>query len=120
MKWIFFLSTAIGLVQSEGTFTATSYMNTPRIGSTATLLPSAKVLIAGGATATAELFDPASESFTLTGDMVTPRRFHTATLLPDERVLVVGGFVGDSQNNVPTATAEIYNPTSEFSRRWTT
>jgi len=64
MKSIFFLSTAIALAQSGGTFTATSYMNTPRIGSTATLLPSGKVLIAGGATATAELFDPASESFT--------------------------------------------------------
>jgi Galactose oxidase, central domain len=78
---------------------------------TATLLTSAKILIAGGVdeqghpTCEAGLVDPASASFNATGGLVTARAGHTATLLNDGRVLVTGGT--DSNGNA-TATAELY------------
>ena len=103
---------SIALAQSGGTFTATGNMITTRTGHTATLLLNGKVLIAGGGTSSAELFDPTIGSFTPTGDTVTSRREHTATLLPDGRVLIVGGFTGDIRSNSLTASAEIYDPAS--------
>ena len=55
------------------------------------------VLVAGGtdisftASATAELYDPASGTWTATGDLNTARNLHTATLLPNGMVLVAAG-----------------------------
>lgn len=58
-------------------------MNVGRAGHTATLLPSGKVLIAGGDNlGTAELYNPTSGKFTKTGSMTTARDGDTATLLP--------------------------------------
>ena len=110
MKTVFFLGAAIAFAQSSGTFTATANMITARTGHTATLLQSGKVLIAGGRTSSAELFDPTTGVFTPTGDMITPRRYHTASLLADGRVLVAGGFFGAS--NSPVTSAELYYPSS--------
>jgi hypothetical protein len=72
-------------------------MSVPRVDHTATRLPNGKVLIAGGWAcapglicldtgyqifATAELYDPATQTFTPTkGLMTTPRYGHTATLI---------------------------------------
>jgi hypothetical protein len=91
-------------------------MSTTRFGHTATLLPNGKVLIAGGSIyhsdsgylASAEVFDPASNTFSIVGSMASPRRYHTATLLHDGRVLVAGG----SNVNGSLATAEEYDPAS--------
>src|SRR5579859_3376436 len=64
---------------------------------TGTLLPSGKVLLAGGeellstATAESELYDPITGKFQPTGSLVVAREDHTATLLQDGRVLIVGG-----------------------------
>ncbi len=88
-------------------WTVTGTMVTPRSGHTATLLPSGKVLVAGGGTkpnASAELYDPATGAWTVTGTMVTPRSGHTATLLPSGKVLVAGG------GTKPNASAELYDP----------
>ncbi len=57
---------------------------------TATLLPSGKVLIAGGGNFVAELFDSATGTFSLTGSMSISRVWHTATLLPNGEVVVTG------------------------------
>jgi hypothetical protein len=89
--------------------------------STATLLNTGNILIAGGmtqiqgteVTETAELFNPALLTFSYTGALTTARAAHTATLLPDGKVLIVGGI--DANNN-SLASAELYDPaTATFS-----
>lgn len=63
---------------------------------TATLLPSGKVLVAGGYISSPlvtveEYNSPAFGHWTMTGLLKTNRYHHTATLLPNGRVLVAGG-----------------------------
>jgi hypothetical protein len=64
------------------------------------LLPDSMVLIAAGmashgrASATAELYDPATGTWMATGSLNTARGYHTATLLENGRVLVAGGGSG--------------------------
>jgi N-acetylneuraminic acid mutarotase len=81
------------------------------------------VLAAGGLSrydhqlASAELYDPGSESWTPTGAMRVARSRHTATLLPDGRVLVAGGFdiQGAMDANVESmgrGTPEVFDPSS--------
>jgi len=50
-----------------------------------------RVLVTGGETDTAEIFDPDTEAFAPTGSMSTSRARHTSVLLWDTRVLVAGG-----------------------------
>ena len=99
-----------------------------RLKSTATLLNTGNILIAGGmtenlnmppgtptpVTATAELFNAGSLTFSYTtGSLATPRAAHTATLLPDGKVLIVGGVDANGQ---ALASAELYDPaTGTFS-----
>jgi hypothetical protein len=95
-----------------------------RYGHTATLLPSGKVLIAGGLDsqdsliAAAELYDPAAvapaANFTTTGTLVTPRFEHKTALLPNGQVLLVGGeYVFDGgAGDQPMQHAELYDPAS--------
>jgi hypothetical protein len=96
-----------------GTFAPTGSPAKARYSHTATRLPDGRVLIAGGslgpndnpaatATATAEIYDPATGKFTQTGSMTTPRVSHSATLLKDGRVLMLGSWSDFS--------AEIYDP----------
>jgi hypothetical protein len=88
------------------------------MGHSATLLPDGKVLLAGGTAAsglvlaTAELYNPATNSFAATTqDMTEGRSLHTATLLADGKVLLAGG---------ASATAELYDPaTGRFIRTGT-
>src|SRR5205807_9352939 len=105
---------------STGSWSITGSMAFPRNGHTATLLPNGKVLVAGGATpgtayggavqsaatASAELYDPATGSWSVTASMATARYAHTATLLPNGKVLVAGGYNGSGT----TAGAELYDP----------
>ncbi len=79
---------------------------------TATVLPSGRVLLAGGTAAAAgylefaELYDPKTGTFTTTGHIIEQRIYHTATLLRSGKVLIVGGAgpVGGFH-----ATAELYD-----------
>ena len=71
---------------------------------TATLLPSGKVLVAGGkhgsgVLAHSELYDPATGEFTPTNLMKVARYDHTATLLPSGKVLVTGGKDGHRRSS---------------------
>jgi hypothetical protein len=79
-------------------------------------LPSGKVLILGGGEretyASAEVYDPATETFASAGTMTWPRESHTATLLPNGQILIAGG----ANSLGPTASAEIYDPAAGTSR----
>jgi hypothetical protein len=90
----------------------------PRAGHTATLLPNGKVLLVGGSAswpptaavaASAELYDPVTNTLTATGALTLGRRGgHSATLLSDGKVLVTGG--DDLTSTEGRAEAEIYDP----------
>jgi MYXO-CTERM domain-containing protein len=96
-----------------GTFVTTGAMGNARGSHTASVLPSGKVLVAGGydagqvAVTIAELFDPAGNAgagtFSATGALITGRFGHTASVLPSGKVLIVGGIGGN-------ATAELFDP----------
>jgi Kelch motif/Galactose oxidase, central domain len=99
-----------------GSLRETARMHTQRADHTSTLLPSGKVLIAGGFAgsgteshpfSTAELYDPRSGAFEPAGSMILGRSGHTATLLKNGKVLIVGGWTGPSASR---RAAEIYDP----------
>ena len=97
---------------------ATGSLNVPRAGHAAVLLPSNKVLVAGGSGTSAEIYDPATGQFTLTGALGVPRSDPKATLLNTGQVLVIGG---DSTGPSPYSlgfggTCELYDPATG---RWT-
>src|SRR5262249_47758786 len=87
---------------------ATAQMSTARSVPSLALLPSGKVLVVGG-DASAEIFDPPTNTFTATGGMVAARIKPTTAVLGDGRVLVVGGrYIHETIGT----TAEIYDPAS--------
>lgn len=77
---------------------------------TASLLSDGSVLLAGGGTDAAQLYDPVANAWTATGSMNVARTRATASVLPDHEVLVAGGYPPDT--GVPTATSELYNPST--------
>jgi hypothetical protein len=96
-------------------WTAIGSMATARTGHTATLLADGKVLVVGGVAAfgdytprsplaSAELYDPGTQTWTAAADMNEARDGHTATLLLDGNVLVVGG-----DNSPSPASTELYD-----------
>src|SRR5678815_5328856 len=91
-----------------GTWSAGRSLETARTNHTATLLPSGKVLVAGGRggsgfLVSAELHDPLTDTWHAAGSLTTARANHTATLLPSGKVLAVGG----SAKAQPLKTAEL-------------
>src|SRR3989454_1469707 len=92
--------------RGTGQFPPGSFANT------ATLLPSGKVLVAGGSEFdgsfnTAELYDPATGTWSYTGNVLRARESHTATLLPNGKVLIAAGFDYDYNS---LNSAELYDP----------
>lgn len=108
----------------EGTWEATAPLSVPRYDHTTTLLLGGRVLATAGRNVTpeqpvellasAEVYDPHSETWRATGSLSDARWSHTANLLRDGRVLVAGGF-GEpyraGSNAQPVLdTAELYDP----------
>jgi hypothetical protein len=95
---------------SIGAYTPTGPLSTSRDGSTLTLLPDGRILVAGGYSyqaeavlGSAEIYDPESGTFSLVAAAMTAaREGHCAVLLPAGQVLLLGG--------APTAFAERYDP----------
>jgi hypothetical protein len=110
----------------SGAWSATQGMVAARAGHAAVLLADGKVLVTGGVgnekpngdpvLASAELYDPASETWSATASMLVPRRDFSATLLADGKVLVAGGMaevpmMGGTGSEM-VASAELYDPGS--------
>ncbi len=102
---------------SNGIWTPTASMTSPRENHSATVLPNGTILVAGGlttttnATASAEVYDPVNGTWSTTGSMNNARAFHTATLLPNGTVLVAGGTATNpSSGGASLNTAEVYDP----------
>jgi WD40 repeat protein len=94
---------------ASGTWSAVASSRQARVSHTATLLPSGKVLVAGGhnnmgMVLDAELYDPAANTWTPAGTLSTSRSLHTALLLPSSgKVMVVGG------TSSSTSTVDLYD-----------
>jgi hypothetical protein len=109
-----------------GTWRATGSLRSNRSSATATLLPSGKVLVAGGRNyffpvhvqhtlSSSELYDPVTGTWSATGLMGAPREGHSATLLPSGNVLAAGGlFISQDRmgfiSTFVVASAELYDP----------
>jgi hypothetical protein len=103
---------------AEGIFRSSGELQVPRAAHAAVLLPDGRVFLAGGmvedwaspyvqVTASAEIYDPDTETSTPVADMSVPRAIFGAALLDQGRVLVAGGVDAGFQ---PVSTAEVFDP----------
>lgn len=102
-----------------GTFTLTGSMNVPREGHSLILLNNGQVLAVNGDTTganSAELYDPASGTWSFTGTPLAFQGEGSVTLLANGEVLLAGGYgVNSTGSFMPSAAAELYNPST---RQW--
>jgi Fibronectin type III domain/Kelch motif len=98
-----------------GAFTAAADMGTARQGPTEAALTDGRVLVAGGVgvsgvLATAEVYDPRSNTWTPVANSLTaPVAGASAAPIPGGKVLIFGGANG-SPAIAPVTNAEIYDP----------
>ncbi len=101
-----------------GTFTMlASTMSDTRMDHTATLLDDGRVLITGGwnsikgaTNASADIFDPYTNTFTAVASLPSSRHEHAATLLSGNTVLLTGGLQVDAIANQTLNDAYTYTP----------
>lgn len=93
-------------------FAATGGMNTSRfkLPAAVALLPSGRVLVAGGGPF-AELYDETTGTFIrVSGSLGAARFFASATLLPGGKALITGGYAESSGSLPATPAAWLYQP----------
>jgi hypothetical protein len=102
---------------ASGGLAPCSYGHYCRLDSTAALLGTGNVLLTGGlagiysnpsATATALLYNPATNTWASTGSMLTARASQTETVLPGGQVLVAGGEGFANHKATQLSSAELY------------
>jgi len=117
---------------APGAWGATGSLKVARFAHTATLLNDGRVLVAGGcvregskqdtvgclkATASAEIYDPATGGWKPAGNMHESRVGHTAIALPNGKVLVAGGCVDEGMFGSTCAnqtnSAELFDPAKD-------
>lgn len=112
--WSFLASAE--LYDPTGAFASAKAMTVARESHAAVRLRDGRVLVVGGHRgrraditlyASAETYDPTTDTFSRVGDMRIRRHKHDAVLLGDGRVLVTGGY-GNRQG--PQASAWVYRP----------
>lgn len=98
-----------------GSWSDAAPMTVPRANAEALLLPSGKVMVAGGSSSstnaglsTVEIYDPTLNSWSATGAMALPRFGFAMGLLPSGKVVVAGG--RNSPAFEATANAETWDP----------
>lgn len=101
-------------------FSPAGRMRVARESHTATVLDDGQVLIAGGHAgrradlvihASAEIYDPATQSFAPAGDLMIRRHKHDAARLQDGTVMIVGG-ADERDGDAPYRSTEVYDPAS--------
>jgi N-acetylneuraminic acid mutarotase len=111
---------------SDNTWQNIAPMGTARSYHGGILLPNGNVLVAGGyvfrgasnlgALATAEVYNPSSDTWSETAPMNMSRgEYGSAVLLPNGKVLVAGGDTNGYYSPNATATAELYTPDNNCS-----
>jgi hypothetical protein len=89
-------------------------LSTARAAHTTTVLPSGRVMVAGGmgpgggSLSTTELIDVSTATVEPGPSMAHARAGHTATTLPNGRVVLAGGYNGDY-----LASVEVFDPSSQ-------
>jgi N-acetylneuraminic acid mutarotase len=114
---------------ASGQWTMSAPMSIGRIGHSMSILKDGRVLVVGGTSrgpsgasggqtirpdASAEIFDPKTNTWKATGAMRTARFEQTATALPDGKVLIAGG-QGPAEGGKLAAlsSAELYDPAAD-------
>ncbi|HUD42523.1 MAG TPA: kelch repeat-containing protein [Dokdonella sp.] len=104
-----------GVAEAQGTFVPTAAMTTPRAHQGSVVLADGRVFQYGGISAmgdilaSAELYDPLTDTYAAAGAAADARMRPTTVGLADGRVLVTGGRSGKDGSIIPTAV-EIYDP----------
>jgi N-acetylneuraminic acid mutarotase len=131
-RWLALLTctwVGVSVTSQAAGWQSVASLSTVRYQHTSTVLPSGKVLVAGGykseanyprygpCLSSAELYDPANNTWAPAASMANARCNHSATLLPSGKILVAGGesaggvrTLGEFYVDSSLSTTELFDP----------